>query len=429
VTAEEIQELDAFCRARHVELVPNQNCLGHWERWLRHERYRPLALCPDGYEERGRHRPPSTIDPLNPGSLPLVRSLLAELLPNFSSRRVHVGLDEPWELPAARLGDYLNWAAALRGAPELDGREMLVWGDILGGRPEALAALPDGVTVCEWWYDVGLDWPARVAASAEAGRPFWVCPGTSSWRSVLGRWTNMVDNIAEAAAAGIEGGAAGLLNTDWGDQGHLQYLPIAEPGFAWGAALSWCLASNRDLDLASALDVHCYGDGAGVVGAALQQLGDVHRRVGPQVFNMSTLVMHLYWPQLQLGRSFTDGLTAADLASVEAVLADVSTRLGTAAVERADGALVVDELRAGAALVALMCRDARARLEGDGWLASVPAARREALAGDLEPLIGEHRRLWLARNRPGGLDDSAAWLEHLRECYLTGVAPKEWGGW
>src|SRR4029453_13120330 len=33
-TAEEVVELDAYCRARHVELVPNQNCLGHWERWL-----------------------------------------------------------------------------------------------------------------------------------------------------------------------------------------------------------------------------------------------------------------------------------------------------------------------------------------------------------------------------------------------------------
>jgi hypothetical protein len=35
-----------------------------------------------------------------------------------------------------------------------------------------------------------------------------------------------------------------------------------------------------------------------------------------------------------------------------------------------------DELRAGADLVSLMCRDARARLETDGWLASVQDARR-----------------------------------------------------
>ena len=35
-TPEEIRALDAFCRERHVELVPNQNCLGHMNRWLEH---------------------------------------------------------------------------------------------------------------------------------------------------------------------------------------------------------------------------------------------------------------------------------------------------------------------------------------------------------------------------------------------------------
>ena len=50
-----------------------------------------------------------TIEPSDPGSLALVRELLAELLPLFTSRRVHVGLDEAWELPQARIDDFLAW--------------------------------------------------------------------------------------------------------------------------------------------------------------------------------------------------------------------------------------------------------------------------------------------------------------------------------
>ncbi len=50
-TAAEIRELDAFCRERYVELVPNQNCLGHMNRWLKHERYRSLAIEPDGFTD------------------------------------------------------------------------------------------------------------------------------------------------------------------------------------------------------------------------------------------------------------------------------------------------------------------------------------------------------------------------------------------
>jgi hypothetical protein len=79
--------------------------------------------------------------------------------------------------------------------------------------------------------------------------------------------------------------------------------------------------------------------------------------------------------------------------------------------------------------VSLLCRDGRARLAADGWLASVPASARERFAVELAPLIDAHRNLWLTRNRPGGLDDSCAWLENLRRGYETGVTDRRWGGW
>src|SRR5262249_32741158 len=154
-------------------------------------------------------------------------SWLAELLPHFSSRRVHVGLDEPWELKADQIDDYLAWVAKLRALPEVDGRELLMWGDILGARPELLARIPAGVTICEGGYDAEYDFDAKAAVFAAAGRDFWTCPGTSSWLSILGRFTNMTGNCAHAAAAAIAHGGTGVLNTDWGDQGHLQYLPVS----------------------------------------------------------------------------------------------------------------------------------------------------------------------------------------------------------
>ena len=47
-TAEDIRELDRYCRERFVELVPNQNSFGHMERWLKHPRYLPMAEVPNG---------------------------------------------------------------------------------------------------------------------------------------------------------------------------------------------------------------------------------------------------------------------------------------------------------------------------------------------------------------------------------------------
>jgi hypothetical protein len=59
------------------------------------------------------------------------------------------------------------------------------------------------------------------------------------------------------------------------------------------------------------------------------------------------------------------------------------------------------------------CHFGIARLEaGEGSKVSViPRERRIELAQQLANLIARHRDIWLQRNRPGGLDDSAARLE------------------
>jgi hexosaminidase len=423
LTASEVRDLDRFCAERHVELVPNQNGLGHMERWLRHDRYRHLAISPEGKTAKsGRWWPPTTLDPSNPGSLELVRSLLAELLPCFTSRRIHVGLDEPWELPHERIGDYLHYVRQLRDAPETEGRELLIWGDIVANHPGSARELPDGVTVCEWGYDDWWPFDARAEGLRSAGRPFWLCPGTSSWLSILGRTTNTIGNARGAAEAAVAHGAGGYLNTDWGDMGHLQYLPVSEPGLAAGAAMSWCLEANRDLDpaqVAQALDVHVFADPAGVLGRVLVELGDAHRHVGPQLPNMSILCLPLYYPAMALGQGPTAGLTGPELAAVEEEIGAAAGRLTAARPGRPDGGLIIDELVAAADLLMLLCRDGQARLAGDGTLASVPAARRRQLAAELEPMLDRHRDLWLARNRPGGLPESLGYLERLLGRYRS----------
>ena len=427
--AEEIRQLDAFCRARHVELTPNQNCLGHMNRWLAHEPYRHLAIRPDGFvDPYGISRPPMTIEPTNPGSLALVRELLAELLPLFSSLRVHVGLDEAWELPPERMDDFLAWVGTLRALPELDGRDMLMWGDMLAGRADLLARLPGGVTVCEWGYDDWHPFDERCAVLAESGVPFWVAPGTSSWLTILGRVTNARETCRKAAEAARAHGATGYLNTDWGDQGHLQQPVISGPGLAYGAAVSWCLESNADIDLGAALSTHVFRDPTGGLAEAVLALGDAHRLVTPQFPNMSTLVMNLYYPQLPVGRGLTDGITADELGAVEACFDDARTSLGRARPERADSPSLVDQVAFSIDLVALLVRDARARLGVDGHIGSVPAGERARLGDELDALIDRYRALWLARNRPGGLDDSVSWLENLRRTYESGRPDPTWGG-
>ena len=420
-TPDEIRELDARCRARHVELVANQNCLGHMERWLRFDRYKPLAIAPDGWiDGRGRTRPPTTIDPSNPASLAHVRELLAQLLPNFTSSRVHVGLDEPWELPDERFDDYLAFIRDLRAAPELDGRDMLIWGDIVAQHPDRVGELPQGVTVCEWGYEANHPFEERAANLEGFELPFWVCPGTSSWNTVVGRWTNMRENCISAARAGIAHGAEGYLVTDWGDNGHVQYLPFSAPGFAMAAAVSWCEDSNRDLDLEAALSAHVTRDDSGAIAAALHALGDAHTLVTPQLPNTSVLALPLMLPVVRMGEGFTAGITDDELTAVEEAIGGALRGLDAARSDRPDAELIVREIRNGAEILSIFVADARARLAAGGSLDDVAGSVREQLAERLDAAIDTHRDLWLARNRPGGLDDSCSRLERLAAAYRAG---------
>ena len=402
-TAEEIREIDTYCATRHVELVANQNCLGHAERWLRHPRYRPLALTPDGFDSMGVRRGPTTLDPSNPAAFQFVETLLNELLPCFTSNRVNIGMDEPWELPPDRILDYVGWMQRLCELPILRDREVIVWGDILAHHPDVLGELPDNVTVAEWGYEASHPFAERTATLAAADRQHWVSPGTSSWQSLLGRVTNMRANTTGAARAATTSGAAGLLMTEWGDWGHHQPAAVSLPGFAFGAAMSWCADTNADIELGDVTD------------PAAVALGEVYLATAAQRPNCSALVRHLYLPQARVRHITHDDLDVAR----ERIDAGVHLL-------RARYDADADELRWAADVVRLALDDAEGRLPGDGTLASITSSRRTALADAAVEIGIRHAELWPRRSRPGGLTGSRRWFTRLRDAYLAGAVPSAW---
>ena len=205
LTAQEILELDAYCAQRHVDLVPNQNSLGHMERWLKYAPYRPLSEMEHGFiTPWGEPRDPSTVDPQDPKSLELFAGLYEELLPNFRSNLFNVGCDEPWELGQGKSKDavaarggrvYLDWMLKLHKLVGEHERQMMFWGDIIVNHPELVPELPDDVLVLDWGYESTHPFMERAKLYADAGKPFYLCPGTSSWNSLIGRSDNAMGNL------------------------------------------------------------------------------------------------------------------------------------------------------------------------------------------------------------------------------------------
>jgi hexosaminidase len=414
LTGEEILALDAYCRERFVELVPNQNSFGHMERWLKFPRYAPLAEAPDGFEYPwgGRMEEPFSLCPGDPGSIQLVESLYEELLPHFSSPLFNVGCDETFDLGQGRSKEaceergtervYLDFLLQVYRLVKDRDRTMQFWGDIILHKPELIPELPKDAIALEWGYEADHPFDKDGRLFHEAGIPFYVCPGTSTWNTLAGRTDNALGNLRSAAENGVKHGAIGYLITDWGDNGHLQYLPASYLGFAAGAAYSWCLDANREVSVPAALDRHVFHDRAGVMGKLAYDLGNVYQGIGKRVDNASALFhIILYGPEHETALK---GVTGEGLDAAEAAIDTTIETLERARLDRPDAGLIVDEYRNTAAMLRFACRLGRYRL-GDG------AEPKESLATELRRIVGEHRRLWLARNRVGGLLDSAKRLE------------------
>ena len=431
LTAADIRWLDALCHARGIELCANQNSFGHMEHWLAHAQYRARAETPAGFRDASeRAHPPRTLAPTADNAR-FATALFRELLAAHSSRRINIGCDEPFELGrgasknAVRVRGrervYLEHLQRLIAGARAEESHALFWGDVLRGAPALAAELPrDYCTALAWHYEAPFEGalPASVArayenfgirASADALRnmdaqadafaraclPFWVCPGTSSWNSFTGRWPNARENLRDAAHTGRARGADGYLITDWGDNGHLQPPSVSVPALTYGAALAWCAAANRELQLAPLLDAFVFEDETRTLGAALLRAGEVGGETGLRAWNASPL-FHAITGRGALGLHGT--LDAERSAEVARELETLHTQIGAARARCENGALIQRELQQAVNLARL------------GATQLTRGTRDDALQAELAHAREEQRACWQRRSRVGGLEDSIASL-------------------
>jgi hypothetical protein len=313
-----------------------------------------------------------------------------------------------------------------------------MWGDILTKHMSDAGDLPTDITVLDWGYDTGHPFAAHAKALKEAGRPFILCPGTSSWTTFTGRTDNMIANVREAAEAAREHGGLGLITTDWGDNGHLQYLPVSYAGFAVLASYAWNAREDCQEDLPRWLDKFVYQDTEELMGRLSLEAGRYNQFEELPIPNMTLAAMVLmtgYTPGLSLDQAlggmiagiaeFLPPETAAlykqklaarkpfDYDGLMAFLKDLRAKLGRAKMQCPDAALVSREYQNGIAMVEFSSGVHRLMALGD----LPPADRRstvEKLLSDVDAILAEHKSLWLARNKSGGLDRSSGRLVQLR---------------
>lgn len=435
MTGQEIMEIDEYCKARHIELVSNHNSFGHMTDWLKRKEFNHLAECPDGYTNSidNVHRDPGTLNPIDDNSLKLIGRMYDDFLPYFTSSWINVGCDETYELgrgfskeaceEKGRGKVYLEFLLKLNELVHKHGKRMMFWGDIINEYPELIDQLPKDIITLEWGYEEEHPFDIRCKQFQKSGIPYYVCPGTSSWESISGRTNNMKKNLYNAAISGKENDAIGYLNTDWGGNGHWQYPCVSYPGFVYGAALSWDVEKNENIDIADYLNLMVFKDENNIMGQFILDLGNYYLKETKKMFN-GTYISKILVTDIEINKFLNvsadiKDMKVEDIESIEKYVEQLARQLDKANMTCENSNLVYSEFRNTIRFIRHGCKLGKLKLAMDQKKIENKEKLLNEMIDEIGVIIVEHQVLWIRRNRIGGLNDSLDQLLKLKDYYYS----------
>ena len=286
LTAQEILELDDYCAARHIELVPSLSTFGHMYKILSTKTCCDLCELPDSekiphsYTYAGAHH---TLNVSHPDALDFIKKLIDEYRPLFRSNKFNICADETFDLGKGRskaladeLGEkalYVRHVKALCEYLVSQGCIPMFWGDIMWRFPQSCAELPKE-TICLNWGYLPEQRENEIRDIAASGITQYACPGVCAWNRWVPLYRYAYSNIRAMCHHAHKYHAIGLLNTDWGDYAHINDPRLTIPGILYGAAFGWNAQPVEMDELNEAVSRIGYGDTSGQLMAAMTDLSD-----------------------------------------------------------------------------------------------------------------------------------------------------------
>lgn len=221
----EVADFIAYASERGVQIIPLQNCFGHCEYILRHERYASLRedsrdwsqVCPLRFDEARE----------------VFTSIFKEIAQVHPSPYIHIGCDEIRLLGhckrCSRHGSdaslYSGYVSLMCSIVQSLGKTPVIWADIIEREPEIIPSLPEGVVVVDWNYGWKVS-EKEIDALLERGMTLW---GASSLRCSpdnvhLTQWDVHFDNLRDYVPFCREKGFSGMIQTSWSTSGRYGYL-------------------------------------------------------------------------------------------------------------------------------------------------------------------------------------------------------------
>lgn len=285
LTAEDILELDRYCKKLGIDLVPSLASFGHLYKLLCTKSYAHLCelegsdQAPFSFYDRQAHH---TLDITNPESFELVKQLLLEYMQLFSSPYFNLCADETFDLgkgAAKALAEekgttviYTEFLTRLADFITSCGKTPMFWSDVISQEPEVYHLLPKNLICLHWDYAADVSSERLDRLTASGAKHLYVCPGVQGWNQLINQYHTAYENISRMAGYGHNCHAMGLLNTDWGDFGHINHPEFSRIGMIYGAACSWNSHLLPEEELNRQISVLEFGDPSGTIVSLLATL-------------------------------------------------------------------------------------------------------------------------------------------------------------
>lgn len=268
LTPEEILELDSYCRNRFIDLIPSMATFGHLFTLLQSERYSHISELPDHplqrnyWLERQWHH---TVNVYHPDTEKVIFSMIEQYLPLFSSKYFNICCDETMDLCRGanegkdKADAYFYHVKKLCDLIRSHGRTVMLWGDECMAHPDrAREELPEDIIVLNWCYRKNVaEWIPKMFW--ERGFSQIACTGTSCWDNFIENIHVSRGNIESFTTHAKKYSALGILNTNWGDFGHICPFSSNLYGLMLGGEKSWNVDSVMDEDFERAATLLLYG--------------------------------------------------------------------------------------------------------------------------------------------------------------------------
>lgn len=432
ISVEEYQEIERYANSRMVDLVPNQNGFGHMTKWLETEEYKDLAEVPEGIFLWGRQRKASTLNPLDPRSLELVKAMYKDMLPYSNSKYFNMNFDEPFELGKGKskeavekegLGNvYIDFVLKAYEEVKKYNKTPMIWGDVLINHPELLHRLPEEMLFIDWGYDANYPFNRHLKQLSDLNIKFLAAPATTSWCSFLGRTNDWWENIQNACVYTHVHGGEGVIVTDWGDFGHLQFLPISYAPLVFTGLMSWRVREGTFFThLPEYLNKVIFKDTKNLMANTIIEFGNYYRYYNDYRSNGTVAFYIFMWAthatteddpvNYFLERNKASILSKEQYELLNNFLEARETELDLTNMQVSDAELIKAELKQSSSLVKLINKLSYSFNESLSKQEKISLL--EEIINFKEKLISEQKRLWLARNKYSDLDTSIGYLERF----------------